>query len=84
MDVDIQFIGVGDTVCSISPIPRRLPFTTGNTVVMAFSQAASLDEGRAKLKVGLFNWSCEGEKQLGAQPGDIPKADQVWVCPWRL
>ncbi|KAF7353957.1 DUF2235 domain-containing protein [Mycena venus] len=33
IDVDIEFVGVWDTVNSVGLIPRRLPFTTSNTIV---------------------------------------------------
>lgn len=36
MDVDIEFIGVWDTVCSVGLFPRRLPFTASNTSVKTF------------------------------------------------
>ena len=74
MDVDIEFIGVWDTVCSVGLIPRSLPFTTSNTSVKTFRHAVSLDERRAKFKANLFNWPREDEKKLGTHAGDMPKA----------
>ncbi|KAF8224463.1 hypothetical protein L208DRAFT_1311097 [Tricholoma matsutake] len=61
--VDIEFIGVWDTVDSVGIIPKRLPFTTSNTIVRTFRHAVSLDERRAKFQVNL--WKCHhdhGEK----------------------
>ncbi|KAF8662081.1 hypothetical protein AX16_001191 [Volvariella volvacea WC 439] len=55
IDVDIEFIGVWDTVNSVGLIPRRLPFTTSNTIVRTFRHAVSLDERRAKFKANLWN-----------------------------
>ena len=44
-----------DTVNSVGLIPRRLPFSTSNTVVCTFRHAVSLDERRAKFKANLWN-----------------------------
>ncbi|OBZ79069.1 hypothetical protein A0H81_01440, partial [Grifola frondosa] len=73
MDVDIEFIGVWDTVCSVGLIPRRLPFTSSNTAIRTFRHALSLDEHRAKFKANLYNIPTKRETQLGTQPGDMPK-----------
>ncbi|KAF9492303.1 hypothetical protein BDN71DRAFT_1591710 [Pleurotus eryngii] len=55
VDVDIEFIGVWGTVNSVGLIPRRLPFTTSNTIVRTFQHAIALDERRAKFKPNLWN-----------------------------
>ncbi|KAJ6530931.1 hypothetical protein DFH09DRAFT_1183713 [Mycena vulgaris] len=55
IDVDIEFIGVWDTVNSVGLIPRRLPFTTSNNIVRTFRHAIALDERRAKFKPNLWN-----------------------------
>lgn len=44
-----------DTVDSVGLIPKRLPFTTSNTIVRTFRHAVSLDERRAKFKANLWN-----------------------------
>ncbi|KAJ7094734.1 hypothetical protein B0H15DRAFT_938288 [Mycena belliarum] len=62
INVDIEFIGVWDTVNSVGLIPRRLPFTTSNMIVRTFRHAVALDERRAKFKVNLWNRSNEKEK----------------------
>ncbi|KAJ3861403.1 hypothetical protein EV359DRAFT_47287 [Lentinula novae-zelandiae] len=54
-DVVIDFLGVWDTVDSVGLIPKRLPFTTSNTIVRTFRHAISLDERRAKFKPNLWN-----------------------------
>ncbi|KAI0962092.1 hypothetical protein AcV7_001013 [Taiwanofungus camphoratus] len=74
MDVDIDFIGVWDTVCSVGLVPRTLPFTSSNTAIKIFRHALSLDEHRAKFKANHFNWVTEREHNLGVQPGDMPKS----------
>lgn len=74
VDVDIEFLGVWDTVCSVGLIPRTLPFTASNTSIKTFRHAVSLDERRAKFKANLFNYATKEEEQLGTQPGDMPKS----------
>ncbi|KAJ3507654.1 hypothetical protein NLJ89_g6184 [Agrocybe chaxingu] len=64
IDVDIEFVGVWDTVNSVGLFPRRLPFTTSNTVVHTFRHAVSLDERRAKFKANLWNCPDHHEQTL--------------------
>jgi uncharacterized protein (DUF2235 family) len=54
-----------DTVDSVGLIPRRLPFTTSNTIVHTFRHAVSLDERRAKFKANLWNRPTAEEEKLG-------------------
>ncbi|KAJ8522566.1 hypothetical protein ONZ45_g886 [Pleurotus djamor] len=65
IDVEIEFIGVWDTVSSVGLIPKRLPFTTSNTVVRTFRHAVALDERRAKFKANLWNRPQPHEEALG-------------------
>ncbi|KAJ6537308.1 hypothetical protein DFH09DRAFT_1263481 [Mycena vulgaris] len=62
IDVDIEFIGVRDTVNSVGLVPRQLLFTMTNTIVRTFRQAISLDERRAKFQPNLWNRPNEKEK----------------------
>ncbi|KAF7300706.1 hypothetical protein HMN09_00956400 [Mycena chlorophos] len=71
-EVTIDFIGVFDTVDSVGLIPRRLPFTTSNTIIRTFRHAVSLDEHRSKFKANLWNWPSDYEKKLGTQPSQPP------------
>ncbi|KAJ7841493.1 hypothetical protein B0H14DRAFT_3086748 [Mycena olivaceomarginata] len=72
-DVHIDFIGVWDTVDSVGLIPKRLPFTTSNTIVRTFRHAVSLDERRAKFKANLWNFPNDKEKKLGTHtPPETP------------
>ncbi|KAJ6585623.1 hypothetical protein B0H19DRAFT_1110303 [Mycena capillaripes] len=64
IDVNIEFIGVWDTVNSVGLIPKRLPFTTSNNIVRTFRHAVSLDERRAKFKPNLWNRPNDQEKLL--------------------
>lgn len=72
VDVKIEFIGVWDTVNSVGLIPRRLPFTTSNTIVRTFRHAVALDERRSKFKANHWNRPTEKEAALGI-PGQKPK-----------
>ncbi|KAH7340539.1 hypothetical protein B0J17DRAFT_715747 [Rhizoctonia solani] len=46
-EVEIEFLGVWDTVSSVGLIfPRHLPFTKSNPIVKTFRHAVSLDERR--------------------------------------
>lgn len=56
-----------DTVNSVGLIPRRLPFTTSNTIVRTFRHALSLDERRAKFKANLWNRPNTVEAKLGVE-----------------
>ncbi|KAK0202279.1 hypothetical protein DFS33DRAFT_1066708 [Desarmillaria ectypa] len=64
-DVQIEFLGVWDTVDSVGLIPKRLPFTTSNTILRTFRHAVSLDERRAKFKANLWNRPSVSELLLG-------------------
>ncbi|KAI0688127.1 hypothetical protein BC835DRAFT_1408164 [Cytidiella melzeri] len=74
MDVDVEFIGVWDTVSSVGFVGKRLPFTASNTCVKYFRHAVSLDERRSKFRANKWNWPSEREKGLGVQAGEMPKA----------
>ncbi|KAJ3510247.1 hypothetical protein NLJ89_g4791 [Agrocybe chaxingu] len=71
IDVNIEFLGVWDTVSSVGLIPRRLPFTTSNTVVRTFRHAIALDERRAKFKANLWNRPNDNEKLLNIGGGSV-------------
>ncbi|GLB40817.1 putative uncharacterized alpha/beta hydrolase domain (DUF2235) [Lyophyllum shimeji] len=65
VDVKIEFIGVWDTVNAVGLIPRRLPFTTSNTIVRTFRHAVALDERRARFKPNHWNRPTDKEAALG-------------------
>ncbi|XP_006462887.1 hypothetical protein AGABI2DRAFT_186715 [Agaricus bisporus var. bisporus H97] len=68
--VDIDFLGVWDTVNSVGLFPRRLPFTTSNTCVRVFRHAIALDERRAKFKYN--TWHGADPQQLAlAESGKV-------------
>ncbi|KAF8625941.1 hypothetical protein AX17_006667 [Amanita inopinata Kibby_2008] len=72
MDVDIEFVGVWDTVSSVGVIARHLPFATSNTSIRAFRHAVSLDERRAKYKANLWNRPSEKELNYSNFDADNP------------
>ncbi|KAI0086458.1 hypothetical protein BDY19DRAFT_344031 [Irpex rosettiformis] len=54
--VQIEFVGVWDTVASVGVlVSKTLPFTTTNTTIKTFRHALSLDERRAKFQPNLFH-----------------------------
>ncbi|KAI3606387.1 hypothetical protein WG66_009549 [Moniliophthora roreri] len=76
-DVDIEFLGVWDTVDSVGLIPRHLPFTADNHIVRTFRHAVALDERRAKFKANMCHRE-EGEIQPEAHcHDDHPTGDDA-------
>lgn len=74
IDVEIDFLGVWDTVNSVGIIPRRLPFTTSNTLVKTFRHALALDERRAKFQPNVWNRPTMSELRLGTNSASpVPK-----------
>ena len=59
-----------DTVDSVGIVPRRLPFTTSNTIVRTFRQALALDERRVNFGANGWNKSSDHEAQLGVHQTD--------------
>ncbi|KDN51574.1 hypothetical protein RSAG8_00119, partial [Rhizoctonia solani AG-8 WAC10335] len=79
-EVEIEFMGVWDTVSSVGLIiPRHLPFTKSNPIVKTFRHAVSLDERRAKFKHHLWHVHSSGgqcvksptELQSAKRPGPM-------------
>ncbi|KAI6128787.1 hypothetical protein EV401DRAFT_840498 [Pisolithus croceorrhizus] len=67
-DVDVEFVGVWDTVQSTGILfSRSLPFTDSNTFVTTFRHALSLDEHRAKFRPNLYHRPVKKEKTSLAQ-----------------
>ncbi|KAJ7726363.1 hypothetical protein B0H16DRAFT_1592666 [Mycena metata] len=74
IDVDIELLGVWETVSSVGFIPRRLPFTRSNTDVRYFRHALALDEHRARFQPNFWNRPTPEELQRGVQAGEMPKS----------
>ncbi|KAG8856463.1 hypothetical protein FRB96_006429 [Tulasnella sp. 330] len=49
-EIDIDFVGVWDTVASVGVLSKHLPFTSSNHIIKTFRHAMALDEHRAKFK----------------------------------
>jgi hypothetical protein len=69
-----------DTVNSVGLIPRRLPFTTSNTIVRTFRHAVALDERRSKFKANLWNRPSVKEAKLGVE-GQKPEVAETADSP---
>ncbi|KAL4070335.1 hypothetical protein J3A83DRAFT_3177617 [Scleroderma citrinum] len=72
IDVDVEFVGVWDTVSSVGIIPRTLPFTRANNKIRYFRHALSLDERRARFLPNFYHRSTEVDNALGIQKGEMP------------
>ncbi|RDX42988.1 hypothetical protein OH76DRAFT_1361801 [Lentinus brumalis] len=79
IDVDIEFVGVWDTVDSVGIIPHRLPFTRSNTAIQTFRHALALDERRVRFRPALYAPASAADAKLGTQPGDMPKHDTTFA-----
>ncbi|KAK0243677.1 hypothetical protein EDD85DRAFT_945002 [Armillaria nabsnona] len=69
--------GVWDTVNSVGIVPRRLPFTTSNTIIRTFRHAVSLDEHRAKFKANLWNWPSVRDLKLSTKTSPLSSQDNT-------
>ncbi|KAI6159255.1 hypothetical protein EDD17DRAFT_1613144 [Pisolithus thermaeus] len=74
IDVDVEFVGVWDTVNSVGIIPRRLPFTRANNKIRFFRHALALDEHRVRFMPNFYNRSTDADKKLGVQKGEMPRS----------
>ncbi|KAG6330688.1 hypothetical protein ID866_8400, partial [Astraeus odoratus] len=74
IDVDIEFVGVWDTVNAVGVIPHSLPFTKSNNKIRYFRHALSLDEHRGRFRPIYYQKSTEIESQLGLQDGEMPRS----------
>ncbi|KAI6161305.1 hypothetical protein EDD17DRAFT_696176 [Pisolithus thermaeus] len=74
IDVDIEFVGVWDTVNSVGTIPRRLPFTKANNQIRFFRQALALDEHRVRFTPSFYNRSTHADNEIGVQKGEMPRS----------
>ncbi|KAG1742634.1 uncharacterized protein EDB91DRAFT_1221578 [Suillus paluster] len=75
INVDIEFVGVWDTVDSVGIIPRRLPFTRANDNIRYFRHAMSLDEHRARFKPSRWaRLTEEDKKKYGVKRHEMPRS----------
>ncbi|PIL22453.1 hypothetical protein GSI_15141 [Ganoderma sinense ZZ0214-1] len=72
-DVQIEFVGVWETIASVGVIMSpSLPFTTANTTIKTFRHALSLDEHRVKFQPNLYHWG-DAERGSGNKSSDKTK-----------
>lgn len=74
IDVEVEFVGVWDTVSSVGIIPRTLPFTRANNKIRYFRHALSLDERRVRFLPNFHHRSTEADNALGIQQGEMPRS----------
>jgi uncharacterized protein (DUF2235 family) len=72
INVDIEFMGVWDTVNSVGVIPRTLPFTKANDSIRYFRHALSLDERRVRFKANYYHRATEEDLKLGVKRHEMP------------
>ncbi|GLB43692.1 putative uncharacterized alpha/beta hydrolase domain (DUF2235) [Lyophyllum shimeji] len=73
IDVDIELLGLWETVGSVGMIPKRLPFTTSNNHVKYFRHALALDEHRVRFKPNFWNRPTPEDVQRGIPKGYMPR-----------
>ncbi|KLO10064.1 hypothetical protein SCHPADRAFT_878628 [Schizopora paradoxa] len=82
IDVDIEFVGVWDTVASVGIIPQTLPFTKSNNAIKTFRHALSLDEHRVKFTPSLHQTlDPETAKQYDYVPPPPPPSSKKKTRP---
>ncbi|KLO20100.1 hypothetical protein SCHPADRAFT_817269 [Schizopora paradoxa] len=83
IDVDIDFVGVWDTVCSVGLTNKELPFVGANSAIRVFRHALSLDERRVKFMPNFYHQypSIEPEKAVGTVSSGIPALDTTIKLP---
>ncbi|KAI6154270.1 hypothetical protein BKA82DRAFT_4099422 [Pisolithus tinctorius] len=91
IDVNVEFVGVWDTINCIGIVPRRLPFTRSNNKIRYFRHALSLDEQRAKIYalhithheesgLDVHHRGCEDLEYRFSQSTTPTDAQEVWFC----
>ncbi|KAF9237083.1 hypothetical protein BU15DRAFT_49280 [Melanogaster broomeanus] len=74
INVDIEFVGVWDTVSSVGVIPRRLPFTTANDNIRYFRHAMALDEHRVRFNPNYWNRPTKIDCERGVKRHEMPRS----------
>jgi uncharacterized protein (DUF2235 family) len=81
INVDIEFVGVWDTVSSVGVIPRRLPFTTANDNIRYFRHAMALDEHRVRFKANYWNRPTKIDRDRGVKRHHMPHSRKKHHVP---
>jgi len=74
INVEIEFVGVWDTVDSVGLIPRRLPFTQVDNNIRYFRHALSLDEHRVRFKPSTWYRPTHHDHQKGLKSHEMPRS----------
>jgi len=69
-DVNIDFVGVFDTVSSVGMLGKKLPFAATNYGIRIFRHAMALDEHRARFKVA--HWTRTQEEDCDCDTSSTP------------
>ncbi|KAF8630027.1 hypothetical protein AX15_003142 [Amanita polypyramis BW_CC] len=73
--VDIEFVGVWDTVSSVGIVPQSHPYTSINYAVKVFRHALALDERRVRFRPNVWSeLTPEREQELDV---DLPDPDPI-------
>ncbi|KAG9022728.1 hypothetical protein FS837_006178 [Tulasnella sp. UAMH 9824] len=76
-EVDVEFLGIWDTVSSVGFFPRYLPHTSTNSRVKHVRHAIALDETRTKFKATYWNpWRDEGTAGKNQEERDKGKKNE--------
>lgn len=65
--VDIELVGIWDTVCSVGFIPHALPNTRTNRIVKHVRHALALDERRARFEASYWNPGPTSQDVIGEE-----------------
>ncbi|EJD04194.1 uncharacterized protein FOMMEDRAFT_167433 [Fomitiporia mediterranea MF3/22] len=68
-DVDIDFLGVWDTVASVGIVGKELPFVGTNSSIRVFRHALSLDEHRVKFMPNFYHHSPDSDPKSAETAG---------------
>jgi len=74
INVEIEFVGVWDTVDSVGLIPRRLPFTQVDNNIRYFRHALSLDEHRVRFKPSTWYRPTHHDHAKGLKSHEMPRS----------
>ncbi|KAJ2917307.1 hypothetical protein MD484_g3094, partial [Candolleomyces efflorescens] len=83
INVDVEFLGVWDTVGSIGFRSEELPFATSTTFVKTYRHAISLDERRAKFQANQWNEPSLADQKRGLPEDETrPRTniEEVWFA----
>jgi len=74
INVEIEFVGVWDTVESVGLIPRRLPFTQVNNNIRYFRHALALDEHRVRFQPSTWYRATPHDHEKGIKSHEMPRS----------